>query len=119
MSPPSSRSGPFDFWQLGGRWQAVASGGGSAYDLNPLVPAEGGEVVASGEWRENSGQGVERGQPRFPGARKWVAHSAPLGGGAQFPIEILGQLANGHRLKDGMPQDPLLTLSDDPWAGWG
>src|SRR5271157_3501569 len=29
-----------------------------------------------GEWRENSGQGVERGQPGFPGARKWVAPSA-------------------------------------------
>ena len=38
--------------------------------------------------------------------------------GRQFPLEILGQFANGHRLKDGMPQDPLLTRNDDPWAGW-
>src|SRR5208337_1708409 len=31
---------PTGFWQLGGRWQAVGSGGGSAHDLSPLVPAE-------------------------------------------------------------------------------
>jgi len=37
-----------------------------------------------------------------------------FGGGAQFPTEILGQFAIGHRLKDGMPQDPLPILSDDP-----
>jgi len=42
-----------------------------------------------------------------------------LSGGAQFPTKILGQFANEHRLKDGMPQDPLPTRSDDPWAGWG
>ena len=39
--------------------------------------------------------------------------------GAEFPTEILGQFANGHRLEYGMPQDPLPPLSDDPWAGWG
>ena len=31
----------------------------------------------------------------------------------------VGQFANGYRLKDGMPQDPLPTLSDDLLAGWG
>ncbi len=55
----------------------------------------------------------------FPGCQKVGGHFRSFGGGAQFPIEILGQFANGHRLKAGMPQDPLLTLSDDPWAGWG
>ncbi len=30
---------PFDPCQFGGRCQAVASGGESAHDLNPLVPA--------------------------------------------------------------------------------
>jgi len=31
---------------------------------------------------------------------------------AQFPTETLGQFANRHRRKDGMPQDPLPM-----WAG--
>ncbi len=33
---------PFGLSQFGGRCQAVASGGGSAHDLTPLVPAGGG-----------------------------------------------------------------------------
>src|SRR5208283_3097459 len=33
---------PFGLWQIGCRCQAVASGGGSAHDLTPLAPAEGG-----------------------------------------------------------------------------
>ena len=62
---------PFVLCQSGGRWQAVASGGGSAHDLTPLV--------WRGAWgvrRENSGQGDGGDHPRFPGAKKWVAHSA-------------------------------------------
>jgi len=39
--------------EFGGRWHAVASGGGFAHDLTPLVPAEGG--VGRGPW------GVRRG----------------------------------------------------------
>src|SRR5271157_1841255 len=44
----SSRSGPFGYWQLGSRRQAVASGGESAQDLTPLVGrgAGGGRTVA-------------------------------------------------------------------------
>jgi hypothetical protein len=34
-------------------------------------------------------------------------------------LRKVGQFANGHRLQDGMPQDPLPTLSDDLLAGWG
>ena len=42
-----------------------------------------------------------------------------LGGGAQFPTEILGQFANGHHFQEGMPKDPLPTLGDDPLTGRG
>src|SRR5271157_1719745 len=42
-----------------------------------------------------------------------------LGGGAQFPTEILGQFANGHHFQEGMPKDPLPTLGDDPLSGRG
>ena len=45
----SSRSGPVQSCQFGCRYQAVASGEGSAHDLNPLVPARG-------VGRENGGQ---------------------------------------------------------------
>ena len=45
----SSRSGPVQSCQFGCRYQAVASGEGSAHDLNPLVPAWG-------VGRENGGQ---------------------------------------------------------------
>ena len=55
-----------------GRCQAVASGGGSAHDLTPLAWRRG----AWGVGRENSGPGDVGGQPGFPGAKKWVAHSA-------------------------------------------
>ena len=40
-------------------------------------------------------------------------------GFAGHGLRGVGQFANGYRLKDGMPQDPLPTLSDDLLAGWG
>ncbi len=60
-----------------------------------------------------------KGPTTFPLCQKEAGSFRSFGGGAQLPTEILGQFANGHRLKAGMPQDPLLTLNDDPWAGWG
>jgi hypothetical protein len=42
-----------------------------------------------------------------------------LGGGAQFPTEILGQFANGHHFQEGMSKDSLPTLGDDPLTGRG
>src|SRR5271157_4363098 len=60
------------FGNPGGRCQAVASGGGSAHDLNPLAWRRG----VWGVGRENSGEMDVGGQPGFPGARRWVAASA-------------------------------------------
>jgi hypothetical protein len=42
-----------------------------------------------------------------------------LGGGPQFPTEILGQLASGHRLKDRTRKYPLPALGEDPLAAKG
>src|SRR5271157_3284419 len=48
------------------RWMAVASGGGSVAGLSPLAPTSWGV----------GRDGVERGEPPFPGARKWVGPPA-------------------------------------------
>jgi hypothetical protein len=50
------------------------------------------------------------------GKAKWTLATGFAGSNG---LRKVGQSANGHRLKDGMPQDPLPTLSDDLLAGWG
>jgi hypothetical protein len=50
------------------------------------------------------------------GKAKWTLATRFAGSNG---LRKVGQFANGHRLKDGMPQDPLPTLSDDLLAGWG
>jgi len=47
---------PFVLCQSGGRWQAGASGGGSAYDLTPLVTAWDAERGAGSVGRETGEQ---------------------------------------------------------------
>jgi len=50
------------------------------------------------------------------GKAKWTLATGFAGSNG---LRKVGQFANGYRLKDGMPQDPLPTLSDDLLAGWG
>ncbi len=50
------------------------------------------------------------------GKAKWTLATRFAGSNG---LRKVGQFANGHRLQDGMPQDPLQTLSDDLLAGWG
>jgi len=71
--------------------QAVASGGGSAYDLTPLVPAEAARVAWSvGCGAAEQWPGVRWGPTTFPGCQK-------VGG----------------------PSARALPTRDDPWTGWG
>jgi len=57
---------PFALSQFGRRHQAVASGEGSAHNLTPLVPTDGGVGREAGEqWPGDGGD-----HPRFPGAKK-------------------------------------------------
>ena len=64
--------------EFGGRCQAVASGGGSAHDLTPLVTAWDAERGACSVGRETGEQWPGDGgdHPRFPGVKKWAATSA-------------------------------------------
>ena len=42
-----------------------------------------------------------------------------LGGGAQFPAEMLGQFADGHQFEEDVSKDPLPARADDPLTGGG
>jgi len=70
----SSRSGPV--WSLPIRLSVAGSSQRGRFCARPSPRWSG---VGRGAWgvrRENGGQGDGGDHPRFPGAKKWVAHSA-------------------------------------------